>query len=55
MLLALVVVPMVLSLGVGVWIGLGYPGLYEKYESPARRSRRTPFEMMVDWLVERFG
>lgn len=54
-LIVVLVVPMVLSLGVGVWIGLGYPGLYDKYESPARSSTRTPFEMFVDWLVRRFG
>lgn len=54
-LLVLLAVPMVLSLGLGVWIGLGYPGLYGKYEDPARSSRRTPFEMLVDWLVQRLG
>jgi hypothetical protein len=54
-LLVLLAVPMVLSLGLGVWIGLGYPGLYGKYESRAESSRRTPFEMLVDWLVQRFG
>lgn len=54
-LLVILAVPMVLSLGLGVWIGLGYPGLYDRYESPGRSARRTPFEMLVDWLVRRFG
>lgn len=53
--LILLAVPMVLALGFGLWAGLGYPGLYERHESGGRTPRRTPFEMMVDWLVDRMG
>lgn len=53
--LTLLTVPMVLALAFGLWAGLGYPGLYDRYESTGRAPRRTPFEMLVDWVVERFG
>jgi len=50
-LLLLIVVPMFLALGFGVWVGLGYPGLYDRYEKTGHTSRKTPFEMLVDWFV----
>jgi hypothetical protein len=53
--LTLLTVPMVLALAFGLWAGLGYPGLYDRYESTGRAPRRTPFEMLVDWVVDRFG
>jgi len=53
--LTLLTVPMVLALVFGLWAGLGYPGLYDRYESTGRTPRRTPLEMLVDWIVERFG
>ncbi|MDT8436312.1 MAG: hypothetical protein RRA92_06105 [Gemmatimonadota bacterium] len=43
-----------IAFGVGIWIGFGYPGLYEKYESTGRAPRKTPFEMLVDWIYGRF-
>lgn len=53
-LLILLVAGMVLALGLGIWIGLGYPGLYDKYETTgARAPRRTPFEMLMDWILEK--
>lgn len=52
----ILVAGMVLALAAGIWVGLGYPGLYEKYESTgARAPRRTPFEMLVDWILDRLG
>lgn len=48
-LLVLLFAPMVLALGLGVWIGLGYPGLHGRYE----KARRSPWELFVDWIVER--
>ena len=53
-LLVVLVVPLVAALGLGIWIGLGYPGLYDRYESAGRGARRTPFQMLVDWLVGLF-
>lgn len=50
LLLVVLVVPMVLSLAVGIWVGLGYPGLYGRYEEDGSRN---PWELMVDWLVEK--
>jgi hypothetical protein len=42
------------ALAVGIWIGLGYPGLYDKYESSGKAPRVSPFEMLMDWVVRRF-
>lgn len=50
-LLVLLVAPMVLALGFGIWAGLGYPGLYGRYEKTGKAPRRTPFEMLMDWIV----
>ena len=55
LILAALVVPMLAALGFGIWAGLGYPGLYERFESGGAARRRTPFEMLVDWLVDRLG
>lgn len=54
LLLVLILVPLALAFGYGVWVGLGYPGVYDKYEKTGRTPRKTPFQMMVDWLVERW-
>jgi len=49
----LIVLGMVLALALGIWVGLGYPGLYGKYEATGslNRRRRTPFEAVTDWIV----
>lgn len=39
----------------GIWIGLGYPGLYEKYEATGRAPRMSPFEMLADWIWRKFN
>ena len=52
-LVVLLAIPLVLALGFGLWAGLGYPGLYDKYESTGKADRRTPFERAVDWIVHR--
>lgn len=44
----------VVSFAVGIWVGLGYPGLYGKYESTGKAPRASPFEMLMDWVVRRF-
>lgn len=51
----LIIFGMVLALAVGIWVGLGYPGLYGKYEATGslNRRRRTLFEMLLDWIVVR--
>lgn len=53
-LLGIIVVSGILALGFGIWAGLGYPGLYQKYEKTGRVSRTSPFEMLVDWIFGRF-
>lgn len=54
-LLILLLVGALLAFGVGIWIGLGYPGLYEKYEATGRAPRQSPFQMLVDWVYGRFS
>lgn len=54
LLLTLLLAGAVLAFAVGIWVGLGYPGLYEKYESTGRAPRQSPFEMLVDWVYDRF-
>lgn len=51
--LILLAAPLVLSFAYGIWVGLGYPGLYDRYEKTGRTPRKTPWEMLVDWLVDR--
>lgn len=52
-LLVLLVVPLVLAFAYGIWVGLGYPGLYDRYERTGRAPRKTPWQMLVDWLVDK--
>ncbi len=54
-LIILLVAGMAMALALGIWIGLGYPGLYDKYELTGRASRRSPFEVLVDRVVSAFG
>ncbi len=48
-LLLILSVPAVLALAFGIWVGLGYPGMYEKYEKTGRASRVPPLK----WLLLR--
>lgn len=52
-LLIILSIPMVLALGFGVWAGLGYPGLYDRYESTGRVSRDLPVRQMLARLPRR--
>lgn len=54
-LLVLLAVPLLLAFAYGIWVGLGYPGLYDKYEKTGRAPRKTPWQMLVDWVVEKLG
>lgn len=47
----LIVIAGVLALAVGVWIGLGYPGLYDRYENTgAHAPRVSPFRRLLGGL-----
>lgn len=54
-LLILLVIPMVAALALGIWVGLGYPGLYERFETSGsgRTPTRSPWEKLVDWILEK--
>ncbi len=52
--LIVLIVLCVLALGVGIWVGLGYPGLYDKYQKTGRTRREPPFEQLIDWIVGKF-
>lgn len=43
-----------LALGTGIWVGLGYPGLYDRYEKTGRVRREPPFEQLLGWIVGKF-
>jgi len=53
-LLIILVALAAVALAIGIWVGLGYPGLYDKYESTGKAPRVSPFEMLMDWVVRRF-
>lgn len=53
-LLIVLIVLSALALGVGIWVGLGYPGLYDKYDRTGRARREPPFEQLLDWIVGKF-
>ena len=54
-LLVLIVAGAILAFALGIWIGLGYPGLYGKYQATGKAPRTTPFEMLVDWIYGKLG
>ena len=53
-LLGIIIVSGAVALGFGIWAGLGYPGLFGKYEKTGRVSRSSPFEVLIDWVFGRF-
>ena len=53
-LLPILIALAVIAFAVGIWVVLGYPGLYDKYEQTGKAPRVTPFEMLMDWVVRRF-
>jgi len=47
--LILLIVASALALAVGVWVGLGYPGLYDRYEDTGTKApRRAPIRVLLD-------
>lgn len=50
-LLILLILAGALALALGVWIGLGYPGLYDRYDDTGTRApRRAPVRILLDRL-----
>lgn len=55
MLFVLISASMLVAFGLGIWIGLGYPGLYERYEDSGHRApRKAPYEMLLEWMGRPF-
>lgn len=46
-LLLILSIPAALAFGFGIWAGLGYPGLYDKYA----RTGKAPRESPLRWLL----
>lgn len=47
-LLLILLVPAGFALAFGIWAGLGYPGMYEKYARTGRVLRESP----LSWLLK---
>ncbi|MFQ5889090.1 MAG: hypothetical protein ACE5JR_03445 [Gemmatimonadota bacterium] len=52
-LLVILVVLMGLAFAFGIWAGLGYPGLYNRYEKTGRVPRTAPYKQLIDRFVGR--
>jgi hypothetical protein len=49
--LILLIAASVLAVAIGVWIGLGYPGLYDRYQDTGAKAPRTaPIRVLLDRL-----
>lgn len=49
LLVVLILVSMVLAFALGIWIGLGYPGLYDRHEGVSSRvPRKSPYRILLD-------
>lgn len=46
-LLLLILITGILAFAFGIWAGLGYPGLYDKYDRTGRAPRGSPLK----WLL----
>lgn len=52
----LIVASMIIALALGIWIGLGYPGLYDRHQDTgARVPRKTPYRIALDRFGEWVG
>ncbi len=47
-LLLILSIPAGLALAFGIWAGLGYPGMHDKYE----RTGRAPRESPLSWILK---
>ena len=54
-LIILLAIPAILAFAFGMWAGLGYPGVYDKYQSTGRVPREMPFKRLLAWFGRRMG
>lgn len=53
MLVVLILASMVLAFAAGIWIGLGYPGVYDRHEDTGTRvPRKSPYRILLDRIGE---
>lgn len=52
LLVGLILASMALAFALGIWIGLGYPGLYDRHEEGggSRVPRKPPYRILLDRL-----
>lgn len=49
LLVGLILASMALAFVLGIWIGLGYPGLYDRHEGTSSRvPRKSPYRVLLD-------
>jgi hypothetical protein len=52
-LVVLILASMVLAFAAGIWIGLGYPGVYDRHEDTGTRApRKSPYRILLDRIGE---
>lgn len=49
-LLILLAIPAIIAFAFGIWAGLGYPGLYDRYASGGKAPREAPYKRLLRWL-----
>jgi hypothetical protein len=49
-LLVLLAIPAVIAFAFGIWAGLGYPGLYDRYASTGHAPREAPYKRLLRWF-----
>jgi len=54
-LIILLAIPAILAFAFGIWAGLGYPGVYDKYESTGKVPRELPFKRLLAWFSRLMG
>ena len=49
-LLILMAIPAIIAFAFGIWAGLGYPGMYDRFASTGRAPREAPYKRLLRWL-----
>lgn len=49
-LLIVLAIPAIIAFAFGIWAGLGYPGLYDRYASTGKAPREAPYKRLLRWF-----